>query len=100
MAQLLSFQTDFRLPPGDYGSVVNGQLSINRTDVMGGTKGVMMKMLIGECEGVSVGDLELTICICWLIISSSSSPPSSLTHTRTHTCIHKVSRKRVVNVMR
>ena len=72
MAHLLSFQTAFRLSPGDYGSVVNGQLSIDRTDVMGGTKGVMMKMLIGECEGVSVGecegvsvgDLELTICIC------------------------------------
>ena len=33
---------------GDYGCIVNGQLSVDRTDLVDGHKGVMMKMLIGE----------------------------------------------------
>lgn len=33
-------------PAGDYGCIVNGQLSVNR-DLIGGNKGLMMKMYIG-----------------------------------------------------
>ena len=36
------------VPTGDFGCVVSGQLSIDRTDVMGGTKEVMMKIVVGE----------------------------------------------------
>ncbi len=31
-----------------YGCIVNGQLSVDRTDLVDGHKGVMMKMLIGD----------------------------------------------------
>ena len=33
---------------GDYGCIVNGQLVLDRTDPVGGNKGVMMKMCIGR----------------------------------------------------
>ncbi len=37
------------LPAVDYGCIVNGQLVVDRTDPVGGNKGVMMKMYIGVC---------------------------------------------------
>ena len=34
---------------GDYGCIVNGQLVVDRTDPVGGNRGVMMKLCIGTC---------------------------------------------------
>ena len=33
---------------GDFGCIVNGQLSLDRTDPVGGSRGVMMKLYIGK----------------------------------------------------
>ncbi len=35
--------------PGEFGCVAKGQLCTDRRDAMGGSRGVVMKMIIGEC---------------------------------------------------
>lgn len=47
------YMCTFTLFAGEYGSMVSGQLNIVRTDVMGGSQSVAIKMLTG-----------MYICIC------------------------------------
>lgn len=47
---------------GEYGSMVSGQLNIVRTDVMGGSQSVAIKMLTGTCMNMHNSIVTRKIC--------------------------------------